>query len=877
MRAGLAIAVVLLAAAPALADGEDAPRDDAPRAPQVTKAPKLKTFVEAAYPPDKKAAGVTAQVLLSVEIGADGKVGEVSVAKSAGADFDAAAVAAAKQFVFEPAEVDGAAAPVKILYRYHFTIREELVSTGPQVNFEGLVVERFSKRPMPGVRVTVKDLSLSIDTDAAGHFQFLDLPVGTHRVELSSPKLVTVATDEAIVRGKKKTVRYLVEERAEGVDEEVVVRAPRIKKESVETTIRTEEARRVPGTQGDTLKVVQNLPGVGRSSFGSGQLVVWGSAPQDTQVFVDGVPIAALYHVGGLRSTVNSDLVRSIELTPGGYGADYGGGLGGLVRVETQPLPASGVHGYVAADLIDASAMVSAALGPRLSVAVAGRYSYLDRLLPLVTSADFGDFVPIPRYDDYQAEAVLRLRRDETLTALFLASDDHLRRSIASTDPAEVRSENTDTSWKRVLLRYSRLLPDGASLQVTPFFGRDSSSSTQTFGAVPTRLDTDAWVWGVRAGYRRRLAKPVTLSVGVDVSATRTSVFRQGSVNLPAREGDVTVFGQPPGDDIASDAWTATIASAAPYASVELTLGPLTLTPGLRVAAFALDGDHLTPPNPSAPGLGFSRLAWAIDPRATASLRAGRRLSFVASAGLYHQPPDPKDLSSVFGNPRLGLSSALHVSGGGALKLTGTLSLEVVGFYKSFDDLVSRSEAPTPPLAGALTQDGIGRSYGGQLLLRQDLYKGFFGWITYTLSRSERRDHPDQAWRLFDYDQTHVLAVLLSYAIGKGFTAGVRFRFSTGFPRTPVFGSFFDARDDEYQPIFGAHNAVRIPSFYQLDARVEKAFNFRDWSLNVFLDVQNVTDRQNPEEIIYNFDYSRRQYITGLPTLAVLGVRLERL
>ena len=55
------------------------------------------------------------------------------------------------------------------------------------------------------------------------------------------------------------------------VGTETVVRAARIKKESVQTVIRTEEARRVPGTQGDTLKVVQNLPGVARSALGSQQ------------------------------------------------------------------------------------------------------------------------------------------------------------------------------------------------------------------------------------------------------------------------------------------------------------------------------------------------------------------------------------------------------------------------------------------------------------------------------------------------------------------------------------------------------------------------------------------------------------------------------
>jgi hypothetical protein len=45
--------------------------------------------------------------------------------------------------------------------------------------------------------------------------------------------------------------------------------------------------------------------------------------------------------------------------------------------------------------------------------------------------------------------------------------------------------------------------------------------------------------------------------------------------------------------------------------------------------------------------------------------------------------------------------------------------------------------------------------------------------------------------------------------------------------------------------------------------------------LSVFIDVQNVTNRKNPEEIIYSENYKVRSTITGLPTLAVAGARLE--
>src|SRR5665213_2036064 len=391
-----------------------AQEDGSETGPVVTTAPTLAKFVPAVYPKDKHDAGITASVVLSIEIGADGAIGEVEVVQSAGAEFDAAAVNAVKQFVFEPAEIDHQPAPVKITYRYDFTIVDQMVKSGPQINFDGVVLERFKKRPLPRVAVKLVDQGgLTATTDDDGHFAFLDVPRGKHQPEISNPKLMTVTTEETIAPGKRRTVKYYLEEKEEGVDDAAVVRAPRIKKEAVETRIRTEEARRVPGTQGDTLKVVQNLPGVARSSFGSGELIVWGAAPNETKVNVDGVEIPALYHVGGFRSTINSDLVRSIDLSPGSYGAEYGRGLGGLVRIDLGSLPKDGTHGYVAADVLDTSAMISTTITPRLRLALAGRISYLDRELPLVTSEDVGDFVPIPRYDDYQARATLALRQGE--------------------------------------------------------------------------------------------------------------------------------------------------------------------------------------------------------------------------------------------------------------------------------------------------------------------------------------------------------------------------------------------------------------------------------------------------------------------------------
>ena len=89
-----------------------------------------------------------------------------------------------------------------------------------------------------------------------------------------------------------------------------------------------------------------------------------------------------------------------------------------------------------------------------------------------------------------------------------------------------------------------------------------------------------------------------------------------------------------------------------------------------------------------------------------------------------------------------------------------------------------RNPSPSPPLARALVQDGIGRAYGAQALLRFSPVEPLTGFIAYTLSRSERRHDSDSAFRLFDQDQTHVLTAVAN-GRWRGWTLGLRFRLAT--------------------------------------------------------------------------------------------------
>ena len=73
--------------------------------------------------------------------------------------------------------------------------------------------------------------------------------------------------------------------------------------------------------------------------------------------------------------------------------------------------------------------------------------------------------------------------------------------------------------------------------------------------------------------------------------------------------------------------------------------------------------------------------------------------------------------------------------------------------------------------------------------------------------------------------------------------------------------------------MLGVQNAVRLPTFFQADVRVARSFPLDDGTLDLSLEVQNVTDRANVEEWIYSADYSARGGIRGLPLLPVLGAR----
>lgn len=859
------MAALVCAPALALARQDSTPEVQPATEPKLTRPPSVERFVDAAYPPEAQAQKLEGRVLLSIDISATGEVTRAEIVEPAGHGFDEAALAAIRQFRFTPAEIDGKPSPVRITYAYDFVLRPEPTASqvrqeGP-VNFSGEVLERGNRTPLAGAEVALPALQLSTVTDARGRFSFRDVPPGNVQVVVTASEFQRFETTERIDVGKLTQARYHVL-RTFFSPYETVVRGGREKKEVSQTTISLQEIQRIPGTTGDALKVIQNLPGVARPPLNGGLIVIRGTSPRDSGIFLDGERIPLLFHFGGLTAVYNSELLESVDYLPGNFSPYYGGVVGGVVDVKSRNPRTDGFHGILEVNAYNANVVLETPITDTLSIAGAYRRSYIDLVLPLFLKDDSPSFTVAPRYDDAQLKLTWKPDSKNTVQLLGLHSQDALQlitKTSLPGDPTLGRDFRNETGFNQARLRHT-FVDD--VWRVDTIAGFDRTEVDLNIGGE-RGLTLGASTWALRSTAELRLADWVTPAAGVDWTYT-SGTFRAALGQAP-REGEPPYFG-PTRQILYADSpfwqnqlglWT------------ELRLRPvpaLLIIPGVRMDLVSIRLQR-TPLLTADPRLA---VRWTLLPEV---------LTLKMGIGLYHAPPSLQagEADATFGNPDLGSRYALQTSAGAEWNIRPDLLLGVEGFYNRLWDIPvstsARVERDGELVPQNLVNQGRGRIYGFELLFRQALTRRLFGWLAYTFSRSERIDRPGATWRLFDFDQSHVLTAIASYKLGAGWEIGGRFRFATGNPRTPVVGAVKDDLTDTYVPVYGPVNSYRLPDFAQLDVRVDKIWVFDNWSLDLYLDIQNVTSTRSTEGTTYNYNYSQSARFEGLPIVPILGIK----
>ena len=735
------------------------------------------------------------------------------------------------------------------------------------VNYTGRIREAGTRKILPGITVEVTQISGMKEgqepvvrqefTDAEGRFRLRGLPDGEYNVLLDAQGYKSAIFVETIKGGERLDGNYFIE--AEYYDEyTVVTSATRERREVSRQTITLQESRRVPGTGGDVVRVVQNLPGVARAPFGAGQLIVRGSNPQDSAVFLQGDEIPLVYHFLAGPAIVNSEMIESLDFYPGNFSPRYGRAIGGILDLNTRQPRDDTYHGFAKVDVQDASMLVEGPITENLSFALSGRRSYVDKVLKVVIPEDRLGFQVAPYYYDYQGWLTWKGIEDHAFELFVYGSRDELR--VLLDEPQgdanlQITSLNTETQFHRAQVRWD-WTPNGPmknELMATSGLIQAGFNAGEAFG-----ISNDLWTANIRDDLSVDIAPKAKLRAGTDMQF----IYSTYEFNIPGfgESGEAGGFPNPAADGLNDDGGFA-VSYPAFWTELELTpLKGLMLLPGVRTDYYS------------------NNTQTTISPRASARYKLNDQVSFKGGVGLFDQPPDPGNTFPGFGNPDLVSEKAIHYAFGSEWRPKQHLEFNVTGFYRDAYDLVSNTsdfvvDEETGDVRYTLFKnEGKGRSYGAEFLLRHYPHKRFFGWLAYTLSRSERLDLDTGEYAVFDYDQTHILTGVAGYNLPYNFDISMRFRYVTGNPYTPIVGSVFNADENSYSAVNGDPNSARNKAFNQLDIRLDKSFVYDRWMFGVYLDVQNVYNASNAEGVQYNYDYTESAPINGIPIFPNIGL-----
>ena len=833
---------------------------DASGIPEGFTPPKLIETVPVQYPAQARKRRISGMVRLHVLIDEKGKVVEVTVVKSPDPDLARAASEAVSKFTFEPARIKGRPVRVKIPMDIPFILRQNPRSTkGP----EGRAPpgqDSPSSDASPSGAQAVRDATTvqkaaglsdknSIKSDSYAGNSSADASgtpsesgdtassdTGTSASDSTSPFDATTASSDT---------KNSEEQTSDGQPEEIVVRSSRVKQGTTTYTITMDDALRLPGIQGDPLKAVQAMPGVARSPFGIGMLVVRGSSPRDTRYYIEGHNVPLIYHFLALTSVLNDNFLKSIDFLPGNFSPEFGRLSGGVVNVRLKRLKRR-KHGEASADLWGVMGFWQQPVGSGV-MAIALRRSYVDTLLRGLRSWVGLPIDMAPFYYDgqimYERPLVGGL-----LTFMGFGSYDSLQLLSDGSEPYRTAFGKALALWKR-----------------TWDWGTVTASAAS--GPVSMRLEQEdqlSYGFDVWQNTMRLDVRAGAFHAGFDGEISSIS----GWFRLSGRGGD-TDSESDPTDPFGNKDFTldSLVTAAAIHGEYEMRWGRLSLVPGLRADLYHTEGYTLI----------------NLDPRLRTSWRLSQKWDLEGGVGLYTQEPEIQFMQEwLTHNQDIGWEHSLHTSAGIKGRWGRRAILRSTLFYKYIWDIITLSDAQADDGHRELFKNqGLGRAYGIEIMGKFALFHPNVplvtktsGWVSYTLMRAERKEDDKTDWHVYAYDQTHILTVFFTADLVGGWSLGLRFRYTTGNPFSPPEGSIYSGDTGTYVPVYGTERFTRrMDPFHQLDIRVDRTWTFETWKLSAYLDIQNTYNHRSSELVIYNFDYSRYDTVKGMPLFPSVGVK----
>jgi hypothetical protein len=734
---------------------------------------------------------------------------------------------------------------------------------------KGIVVNSINNQPIELAKVQIIDKQLGAVTNENGEFQINNIPPGVYSFKASSSGYKEQIINEITVTNSRTvTIEISLEDLVLEKEEIVIIAKPfTTKSESPNSlkTLNSTEIERLPGAGRDVSKVISALPGVASRATFRNDIIIRGGSPGENKFYLDGIEVPNINHFatqgssGGPVGLLNVNFIKEVDFYSGAFPTNRANGLSSVLAFKQKDGNPDALITNFALGSSDAALTFDGPLGKKADFIFSARRSYLQFLFAALK-------LPIlPTYNDFQYKINWKLNNKNRITFIGLGAIDQFQLN------QKVNETVTDTATREYNNYIINNLPIQNQWNYTVGINWQHSMKNSFQNIVVSRnmLNNSSY------RYKNLIETPENLlldykSFEAENKFRFEHTYTKNGWRLNAGLGyeyaryfnstfnNITIQGQPVLIDFESNLFLSKFAAFGQLSKAFLQ-ERLNLSLGLRSDASNYSKSLMNPIDQLSPSVSASYKlsnAWAIN----------------ANIARYHQLPSYTILGYRNANGLLAnkendvkyIRADHFVVGTEYLtKMNSRFTLE--SFYKNYsrypfsikDSLCLANIGSDFGVVGneEIKSISTGRTFGFEFLYQQKLYKGFYAVLAYTYVRSEFKDKNDN-FVPTSWDSRNIVSLTGGKRFKKGWEVGFRWLFSGGSPFTPV-----DVENSRLItnwningfafPDYNLLNTEREGNFHQLNVRVDKKIFLKKFSMNFYLDIQNLYGHKTKVAPIY--------------------------
>lgn len=730
-------------------------------------------------------------------------------------------------------------------------------STG---TLSGFVRDAKTGEALPAATVQLEGTQKGDATDQNGYFQIEGIPTKTYSVTASFVGYQSQTKYNVVIRsGGNPDITFELQPKVEELEGVTVVPNPYEKPPENPLSIQNLSQVQIasyPGGNNDINKVVQSLPGVSGSVGGfRNDVIIRGGAPSENVYYVDGIEIPTINHFstqgssGGPAGLLNVSFFEGVTLSTSSFHARYDDVLSGVLQFDQRNGSASEYQGNLRVGASEAALTVEGPLFKsddeqyaNTTFIASVRRSYLQLLFQLI------DLPFLPDYWDYQFKLNHKFDEYNELNLIGVGAIDNVSinkpKNITAEQQATLdqipiikqKSSTVGLGWKRRFKERDGYLRTTLRANV---FANDFTRyrDNENKSGLIQQLETQEWQSTLRSEYNRFIGS-WTISTGLmgeyvsyDTDSFRASDNLQFSTDLSYMQ--YGLFGQ---------------------ITKEWGRGRFSTSLGVRADAnsFTDNGQKL----------------WkTISPRAAVSYALDRAEQWTlnASVGRYYKLPANTILgyktNGSFGNRNAEYIRSDHFVAGASYRPRPSTQINLEGFLKLYNQYpVSVSDSVSLANLGGdfevvgnenIRSVGEGRAYGMEFSVQQKLKHNIYGILAYTLYWTEFTGLGSTRYLPSVWDNRHLLTFTGGYKLPHNWEVGARLRILGGAPYPILDEQQTEQTYPQLSYDYTALGSKRLGVFNSLDVRIDKKWNFKNWTFNLYLEVTNVLASNIPNSPEY--------------------------